>query len=358
MKIRLDHPLRPFSHTSGAFVILPGTFFSFQIFPALIKVWEATSANPKLIAEITLGIDGPVKDFTVQLDLEKRLIKIWGFSPDRYWRYTLTRHPKGFELKFEKEKIALTLNSNDLCNLIHQESSLIFETKQPAILDDDCAEKLFLGVNKAQCWEQIQARKNLAEIFPFWLRLGQLLPKISSDDLGEGTTSFLVKLKNKDRESYNLTHFENLFQTGFSNLLSPRLEDEQFQGFDLPALKNDQLSSLILLQEGANLIKSLFFDDSEEIVKILPFLPPQFHCGKYINIKCERGIFHLEWTKKTLRRMIFESCFDQTFRFKFSSDIKSFRWKKDAHEKGGRVSSTEVLSFVKNKLYFFDCFQK
>jgi len=356
MKIRLHHTLRPFSHVPGSFAILPRTHLRFQIFPALIKVWEMTS-YPKLIAEMALKINGPVKDFTVQLDLEKGLIKVWGFSPSSHWRYSLKMHLKGFELKFDKQPMEVILSSISQCRLIKEKDCLVFETPTPFLLAELSSEKLSLGISKAQCWDQIHARKNLAEIFPFWLRLGQLLPRVSIETLGEGTTSFLAKLKNKEK-SFDFTFFDNLYEAGFASLLSPRLEDEQFQGFNLPPLINDKQSPLVLLQEGANLIRSLFFEESGQTVKILPLLPSQFYCGKYVNINSGKGIFHLEWTKKNLRRMIFESSSAQTLHLKFSSNLKSFRLQSDPKEKGIRVSTHETLSFVKNKLYFFDCFEK
>lgn len=357
MDIRLNHPLRPFSHVPGGFYILPGTCLRFQIFPAKISVCDLSCSQPRELLELLLPFKGPVKDFTVQLDLEKDLIRVWGHSPEGFWRYHIKSHEHGFELISEKKPILIDVSG--LCEFKTEQSanSYRFHLPQARIHAIQTLERLFIGVNKAQSWDQIQHRLDLAEIFPFWLHLGQKIPKQSLDGLGQGTTSFLASLQSKNKET--LVHtFKNLFQAGFETLLSPRLDDLQYQGFELPLVKDVQLSPLVLLQEGARLIRSLFFDEKGDEVHILPCLPPEFHSGKFIHIQGHTGIYHLEWTKKSLRRMWFESLQDQQIQWVFSPKLKSFRLKRGLKDKGERVSCSAPLEFLKNKIYFLDCFEK
>jgi len=69
MKIKIAERLRPFSHTPGASCLIPGTCFAVTAFPTLLRIDQH---------EIKLKLTGPVSNFTLQQDLEKNCVFVFG----------------------------------------------------------------------------------------------------------------------------------------------------------------------------------------------------------------------------------------------------------------------------------------
>lgn len=342
MDIKIAERLRPFSHLPGSSCLLPGTHLSFQIFPALIAVHQLSASEPKFIEEIPVPAKGPVKDFTLQLDLEKGCIHVWGESKEGYFRYRIlaTAQPNQFMIKIEKGLADWSPKPTNL-----YPSWGIHQSHVPALTD-----RLSLGNHKSQDWEMIKRRGDLTEILPAWLRLGQLTEQ-PKELAYEGTAALLKICENSSKENV-YEAFQNLFYAGFEGILSPRLADTQYQGFQLTSAPT-QLSPLILLTEGAKAIRSLFFRSQQNELFILPSLPPQFHCGRFLHVSCgSLGLLDLEWSKKMIRRMVFHVQKSGAVNFHFPHEIRAFRL-------NGQMYPTEKpIEMEEGKLYYFDRFQK
>lgn len=324
MKIAISEKLKPYSHLPGTSCLIPGTTLRAQVYPALIRIDNQ---------EIPLPIEGPVKDFTVQLDLEKGCINVWGHTAKGYMRYAIWPGPDSFAIVADKFPSDFKIQRGQI-------------TKLPF-----SKERLSLGCHKAQDWCLTNRRLAMEEIFPFWLRLGQMTPEVQNGP-HEGVAALL------DLPPC-ISSLSQLYLAGFKGILDPRLHDDDYQGFNLPDLTtNNPLSPLVLLTEGARLIRSLFIRQEGPTIKILPSLPTEFHCGRFINIQYPKfGTIDLEWSKKTIRKMIFRSEVDGEFTPEFYH-VKSYRLRTSLQDKGKRLTVGASLSIKSGNHYLLDNFMR
>jgi hypothetical protein len=369
MRISISEQLRPFSHLPGTSVILPGWGCQVEVFPCLIRFYDLKMAIPILIKELRLDLKGPIQQFTVCNDLEKGRITISGITADGWIRYHLIssqNHEGGIRLLAEKVPLGgFPIYQEQEQHLLHDKEWIdilgknsFFEPYQTPPCD-----RLSLGNHKAQDWEFVKRRLNLTEILPFWHRLGQLIPPVTSQGVNERALLLLeacrrsfIEEKPEDAQQIWL----NLFRGGFKSLLIPQIEDSDYQGL-IPQqpLVSLNISPLILLVEGARLIRHLFFQQEKDKIAILPYLLPALPCGRLLDVSLEGGgSLSLEWTKKTIRCLILSSEHDQELSFKFRSHVRSYRLRQSTTDKGKRISCDQTSLFLKkNTRYFFDNFQ-
>lgn len=335
MRFTIAERYRPFSHQPGTSCVLPRTDLRFQIFPALIRVFEEEA----LVSEIQLAVLGPVKDFTVQLDLEKGRIRVWGTAASGYMRYSI--YPAANQEKFVLVQETGTKDHAPECEKV-------------------VYERLSLGSSKAQDWDMVKRRMDMADILPVWFALGQQMAK-SERAPAEGTAAVLHECRRAiiaDDSRRFLEPFKVLFQTGFDGILAPRKTDVDYQGFQLPPVSSE-FSSIALLSEGAELIRSLFFSYNDRVADILPALPVEFHCGRFIDVKCgSQGTVDMEWTKKAIRRVIFRASENGAIRFAFPRDIKRFRLRLSETDRGQKLEPHTPIEIVAGNVYYLDRFEK
>ncbi len=353
MRIAVAERLRPFSHIPGTCFLLPGSSLRFQAFPALLRIHDLAEKEPRFIAEIPLDVTGPVKDFTIMQDLEKGLLRIWGHTAKGFMRYRISARPEspeGFAIAMEKFP-------DDMTN--HSEYGNAPSTYIPPSID-----RLSLGSQKAQDWNLMLRRRDLAEILPLWFRLGQLIPN-AAQSIAEGT-AMLLQFCRKSIESQKRVEicsaFNDLFSAGFECGLSPRLIDEQHQGYHLPPLtiKNAAGGSpLSLLTEGASLIRQLFVQFQDLHIHVLPVLPPDFHCGRLIQTQCgTAGVMDLEWSKHLTRRMTFTAQIEGQLQFHFQKELRRFRLRRNQQDRGQTINCNEPIDVHAGESYYFDRFEK
>lgn len=378
MHITIAERLQPFSHTPGIYFILPGTNLRFQIFPALLRIDDLSGKEPAPVTDISIGIEGPVHDFTAMQDLERGELKIWGHSSKGYFRYRITPianpSPKSapFAITIEKQpterEISWTCSQGFQITLLEDltKQTLLFsqhpeKSQSSTSVTSQQKERLSLGNHKTQEWDKIRQRSDMSEVFPLWFRLGQLTPSLHSSS-SVGTADLLNPCRDAiDLRSIEkiLPAFNNLFLAGFDIGLSPRLNDEQHHGFQLPPISDqDNISPMHLLTEGAALIRLLFLRSDEAKIHILPALPPEFHCGRFLQAQMAEGTLDIEWTKKTVRRMIITATAEAELLFSFQRDIKQFRLRQKESERGSIMPCNTPIKVSPGNTYLFDCFQK
>lgn len=374
MRITIAERLHPFIHTPGQLFPLPGSTLLVQVFPTRLCIYDALGSKPRLYAEIINDLKGPFEDFTAMLDLEKGLIRVWGHSAKGYVRYRIeaTTISKQLLLTMEKtveEKVLWNCLSQD-CWLLEGTSSNQLILSEKSVLDSAVTslykphgiEKLSLGINKAQDWELVHKRQDLTEIFPYWFRLGQLIKPTQTYPL-EGSALLLnccrEAIERGERELI-LKEFLNLYRAGFNGVLAPALEDFRYQGFDLPAVNGDSpLSSLVLLDQGAKLIRSLFLQQHKAALHILPALPPEFHCGRLLDVVCgSLGKLSMEWTKKKMRRMTFLASANVEMQFCFPKIIKRFRLRRGEKGRSETILANSSINVLQEESYFLDNFEQ
>lgn len=365
--IKIAARLHPFSHLPRTECLLPGSHFKLQIFPTLIHCMSVASKTPQ--TSLILGIQGPVKGFTTELDLEHRQVRVFGVAKNGYFLYTLKRHADGVELCVEKlpeETLYCRLISqNKECWISKGETlfiPVVFKEPQPLLND----ERLSLGMHKAQDWDSIRKRLDLKEIFPAWMRLGQITPPSVNEACSLGTFALLdecKKIVEQGRKEDVIPAFARLFLAGLSGILVPRLFDDDAQGIIPLQLNADAQSSPIpLLTDGARLIRSLFLQEETGRLSFLPCLPSAFHCGRMIGLYTQsQDLFEFEWTKKNLRRLIINARSQAVFQLNFSRQFKSCRVRTSLKDRGKEynlVRGELSLTFLPGVCFFFDRFQK
>lgn len=361
MQLKISNRLRPFSHKPSAHFLIPGTSFSAQFYPCLIKLFQFLpyQIKPQLFEEIELAIQGPVEQWTVCQDLLRKKIFIWGQAKEGWFHFSLSSQLVIHVLKapddgfiFNQGMQTLVLKSGDSFSILNSLPSFSYSNSLSC---------LSLGINRLQDWCRIKKTGDLAEIFPFWHYLGQLTPTLDTPRSFETGILSLLKecednqLNGKPEEGYK--KWKNLFQAGFDNFLVPRLMDTDYQGL-IKSTIQESVSPLVLLTKGSVNINHLFIRMQSQTLHILPHLLPQFHSGRLLNVHLnDIGVISIEWTKKTIRRMIFHSFADQLLPICIHSKVHSVRLRERLPSKGQRISCFDEISFKKNSDYFFDNFE-
>lgn len=384
MYIRIAQRLRPFCHLPGTYCVLPGSDLRLQLFPCLIRVHDLSTSTPEFITEISLNIQGPVEDFTVLQDLEKGILIVWGHTPKGFFRYRLHAIEKSKSISIVVEKTPLDgiqWNASHSYSLFveknHSWTNLekpsqaqdvlwltdnFSEIKNRPVFQPKGTDRLSLGSHKAMDWELMRRRKSLLEIFPLWIRLGQMVPFFPPHE--EGTAGLIKECRQvlqKKRSDQFLAPFFHLFLTSFDSMLSPRLFDHDYQGILLTSSSpKKEASPLILLSEGAKLIRKLFFDVSEQEkeILILPALPHAFHCGRFLHLQTFAGFLDMEWSRKTIRRMIFMAERDEQIQFSFQPEVHQYRLREGNRDRGKIFNCSSPIEVKKGNIYFFDNFRK
>ncbi len=326
--------LHPFSHLPGIEVPLPWDLSFLEGFPTLLRFYDLSSSEKSLIKEIFLPVEGPVDNFTVELDMEKKKVNLFGEAKNGYFRYSIF---SPHHIVKEKQ----------------------FSPKESRWIEP---ERLSLGSHKKQEWEAIKKRLDFSEIFPLWHRLGRECSLASPPHISSGMFSLLRACEDaiaSHRPEHILPAFRSLFLAGFQGMLVPRLTDTDFQGLVPRSTEIPSVTPFYLLTEGARLIRSLFFQQDNDIIALLPSLPPQFFAGRMTKVACPPfGKIDFEWSKKSLRRLALKAESDATLFFRFPPSVKKYRLRTHPKEKGEQVEGRKGLEIKSGSTYLLDRFEK
>jgi hypothetical protein len=328
MKIPIAQRLHPFSHAAGTQFLVPRTSLAVQIFPTRLNFSDLEGRLEPFF--LTLDFSGPIQGFTAEVDLERGLLSVFGMTQTGYMRYQLCAREGSLLLTMEKTPGERVVCRHSRCaeeiSFQRGESKSVCPSLKN-IVEIVPQERLSLGMHRAQDWDLVRRRLECKEIFPFWLSMANHTP--AAENIVE-EASLLNACKNKieqrQRESV-LEAFEHLFLAAFEGVLTPRWVDSDYQGIgsQFPTTA-PSISSLPLLTQSGQLIRSLFIEESSGEVSLLPCLPPQFHCGRMIRVRTSRGeVLDFEWTKKTLRSVLIHSASGGPLTLKFPKGIRSFR---------------------------------
>lgn len=318
MKIEIVQKLRPYSHVPGALCVIPGTHFVLQAFPALLKIGQF---------EIPLKVTGPVDHFTLQQDLERNCLYVFGKAQEGHFKVEIRASQEGFEI------------SGDAQESIKAKIDFFLPER---------FERLSLGKHKALDWELVLRRFDLEEILPVVFALSQKIPQLPPQPI-EGTAKLLYF-----PEDEIIKGFKSLCKAAFKSILVPRLNDDQHQGI-CPFNEKTTAHPFILLQEVKELIRRLFFRQEKNSIQLLPSCP--FPAGRMIDIEVKDiGLLNLEWAKKRPRRAILRALSSGELIFDLQKEIKAFRVKTALKEKGVKHSPSKPIFIEEGKTYYFDRF--
>lgn len=360
MKIKLTEKYRPFSHEAGTSLLLPKSSWKVTAFPAKLVLNNLISESTDETLEIFPQIEGPISAFTVMQDLERGWVRIFGKGKEGFFSYRLVAAASEVILFVERAPTAgLTFSFEGELRTFKRKEELIIPTTTRSF-NHLSKEKVHFGSAKKQDWTLVKRRMNLEEILPIWFQLGQYVPKHPLLDVG---TARLLKHCQKLAQDRNRDHigrsFLELFKSGFEGILSPRLIDTDYQGIPSKDEIPKEASSLLLLGEGARLIRQLLIAQDKDRLAILPCLPKELHAGRFINVEAGKHLtLDLEWSKKLIRRLALHPKEDQTVQLTFQKPITSFRLRLGRRGRGTEVPVDQPLSLKKDTLYILDRFQK
>jgi len=297
--IKIAHRLKPFCHLPGTVCVIPRTSLQVQVFPTLLRFTDLLTGKSW---EEALTWKGPVEAFTLQLDLEKGFLEVFGKTAEGFLRH-----------KFNEP-------------------------------NPDAIEQLSLGKHTKLDWQLVLRRMEMEEMVPVLFQLGQLVPE------AEATTPILKFLQFSDKTDVckQLTLF---FKTGFHGMMAPRLADTDFQGIVEEGIISG--SPLALLCQGYRAVRSLLFTE-EDGFALLPHLPPQFHAGRLLNLRTKEGdVISLEWSKKQLKKVIIKPAVSREVPLALQKSLRTFRINKSVKHEAKRP-----LELLAGKTLFLDRFEK
>ncbi len=304
MTIEIAARLKPFCHLPGTFCIIPLTSLQVQAFPTLLRYTDLQTGKTW---DQALDWKGPVEGFTVELDLEKGSVEVFGKTAEGFRR-----------LKIQEAKLERSL------------------------------ERLSLGKHTKLDWELVCRRMDMEEMVPVLFQLGQLVPETPEVHVAATPILKFLEFGDKTEIAQQMTCF---FKTGFHGMMAPRLCDEDLQGI---AEKGPVSGSpLALLRRGYEAVRALFFVDQNGFA-FLPNLPPQFHAGRLVNLRTAQGdLISIEWSKKLLKKVVIKPGTTREVLLTLQKSLHTFRVnKKIKHD------VKNPLLLTAGKTLFLDRFEK
>jgi hypothetical protein len=297
--IEIAAKLKPFSHLPGTACVIPLTTLQVQVFPTLLRFKDLQTGKTW---DEQLGWKGPVEGFTVELDLEKGSVEIFGKTADGFRRKTI-------------------------------------QEKKPQHL-----ERLSLGKHTKLDWELVLRRMDMEEMAPVLFQLGQLVP-------GSAATSPLLTFLDFSEKTEVAKQLMLFFKTGFHGMMAPRLHDDDLQGIVEEGKTSG--SPLALLCRGYEAVRGLLFSENNGF-SFLPNLPPQFHAGRLLNLGTTQGdLISMEWSKKQLKKVVIKPGTTREVLLTLQKFLTTFRINKKV-----KHDIKKPLSLVAGKTLFLDRFEK
>ncbi|MBI3236764.1 MAG: hypothetical protein HYZ48_03560, partial [Chlamydiales bacterium] len=334
MKITIGQKLRPFSHRLGTKTLIPFTDSLVAIYPTRVVLQRI--ADPAASVAIDWEIEGPMRSFTVELDLEKGGIWVFGSTPKGYIRYRIRHHAEGICFFLERSPYPILYSIGKDSRSWKEKEEWISPVPKGEDLLLFPSERLSLGSHKAQDAEAIFSRFDLKEILPILLRLGSFFHPEKKEAEG-GTFQMLKALEKSFLSGNRLEAYQACKQwilSSFHQMFVPMAEDPLFQGIVPPLLKakGDPLVHLTL---GAELIRSCFFKEEEGVWEILGLLFPDFEAGRFIDCSTRsQDLLSIEWSKHRLKKMVIKAQKGRLQKIRFPKEIRRFRLKRSLKERG------------------------
>jgi hypothetical protein len=352
--IKIKQKFSLISHELGTSFLVLNTSYYVKIFPGLLIFKDLRSKDE---FKIFLKFNGPVKNFTILQNLYNGDIEVNFHSKDGYLAYKILTEKNNVYLYFDRISIKdLEIDFKGLKKIFSKE-----KIKLPikVISDLKPEEILFFGIHKKQDLELIKRRENLQEILPFIFLCSQFFPDLESvRPLREKCLLKEVENMIQKKQKQNLDEILlAVNKAHFFDAFVPRSNDEDYQNI-IEDIDEKKVNPLAMLRKCFHTIKSMFIEYNLNEISILPCLPVIFYHGKALNLKTLIGSFDIEWSKKLLKKLIFKPIKDVSFKLVLQPQIKNFRMRSLKNEKGKTLKNKDFLSLQKNKIYFFDKFQK
>jgi len=320
--IEIREKIAPYTHVPGTPCLVPCSDWVITPFPALLRVRGAS--------DIPIGITGPVKQFLVQMDLERDSVWISGQAIEGCFRLQIQATFEGLFLTVRRApKEGLLIGGQRLAAT----EKILLASGGKVSLRKVC-ERLSLGNWKAQDWDLVRRRNDVREIVPPLFLLGQKTPAGAS--LQEGTAGLLDG------------KIDVFFRAAFSGVFVPHLHDPLHQGLHPECdFSGDAMAILGMAYQK---IRKQLIEEKGSGIRILPGIA-EYPVGR-ARLLSSVGLIYLEWSQGIIRRMIVEPFVDCEVTFAFQKEVASFRIC------GQRVAAITAVSLLAGTAIIFDRFQK
>ena len=340
-RIKIAHRVKPFSHLKKTQCLIPCSTFA-----ATITVGKVSLENlvGRKKVHLLLGVKGPVRQFTVEQDLEKCRVNVMMRTESGDIRYYLERDGDEVVIvmaKVPKGGLTFTFNGEEEKLKKHHRVALC---KDGSLMPYKSPTRLFLGCTKGQNVEGIMWRHDMKEVLPILYALSKVVPEIEGGSERGGNYELLEK-----------GEISHLFEAGFESLLMPRSNDTDYQGF---VNSESEAGPLGLLSGLKSLILSLFIKEVDGRVEILPNLPKMAVSGRLIGVELSIGKIDLEWTKGKVRRLALYANRDASISFKFPKNITSYSLSVNKEFKNVLKRAPSPLKLRPKMAYFLSDFKK
>lgn len=364
--MKLPHPSIETIHSKeiGINIPIPKTQIECKIYPARILFFNIGETTP--CREIGLSIQGPVEKFLLKLNLLVGRIEVSFKDKVGFYSYCIEAGTGCISLTVDRtppkglgyiDYTAPSLKIPGYSLLKRKESYLIHLHAEERQLSTEFLE---LGVHKKLDWQRIEERMDLNQIVPIWMRLGQFFSN-KTPRVFPGTLKYLEELdlliqdhqRNKIEKALTL-----LLQVGFEGVLSPRIMDVHHQGILQESEDQSLQSALPLLSHGAKLLRSLFIQEQEKEISILPCIPPLFRVGRFYTLTSLGDELLYEWTNGKLKILSLHSAATRKVYLILPKEIKHARLRTHNRERGCKFMNGGEILLQKDKNIFLDRFEK
>jgi hypothetical protein len=279
MSLGRIEPCRPLTRRPGAWAPLPGSDWKVQLFPTQIRLLGPQ--GQRLIQD--LPVQGAVRTWTAQLDLDRHEIRLWG-EANSYFCATL---------RAKEQAIHLTLGRQQLQQLILVEGVESWAPTQ---------ERLQFGNHSVQDVDKLGSNLPLSHVVPTWFRLGISLPRQQAQPQELSLLGLLAqKVEEGNRSGVGQAILQNR-RAAFQDLWAPQAVDHGFWGFGIPpTLQDDQH----LMSAGAWLLRDMVLKTVGFQATLLPCLPKELPAGRLLRAAWpEVGSLEIEWTRGRPRQVL------------------------------------------------------
>lgn len=331
-KIKISNKYCPFSHLPGAVTMIPGSPWAVQAYPTRIILFRE---QEKKVLDLCLS--GPVKEFTLEQDLEQEEVHLFGRAKEGFFFFTI-KHLGDKLICMLKRSIHLQVCIEGKEIKLAPKEEILFEAGIEKAQGGG-RERLFLGFNKKLDIEKVTERFDLRELFPLYFLLGQMpLPQAKKVN---------IPLSKEGMEAFLLTKS--------SSVLMPKRCDTNYLGIKEEVIPSDIPLEAILssLYEG---IRSLFLQEEGEKIYLLPQVYKEFVSGRLVDLRIAGGLIDIEWTKGSLRKVRITAKEKKTLHLAFPKGVKSYRLKRHIKERGIQVERGVPLEVDSSHTYFLDRF--
>ena len=163
--IKIADRFRPFSHKAGQICMVPCSTWAVEAYPTEIRMFR----NEESVS-LQLELTGPVDGFTLEQDLEKNVVRVFGRAKEGYFHFEIAHKGKVLLISLKRGK-SIPYQFAGKKGVLEREQFLEILTDEAFI--QYYTERLSLGMNKKLDWDLVTRRNDLKEILPVLFFLGQ-----------------------------------------------------------------------------------------------------------------------------------------------------------------------------------------